>query len=162
MFLDNCKRVWKIAPCVSKQLLHSHNLGLHLFNAHLQMLFNSLNYKLYGHLWPREKLWLQRDPAGYLRIVQVCFEWNLKALQTYWQLKNVICSRARTPQRAFSGIVNFVATLKGSMLGLCVVTAVSSPRFWVTHSPPTTGVLSNSPEMGYTGFQQLLPRLTML
>lgn len=41
-------------------------------------------------------------------------------------------------------IVNFVARLKGRMLGLRVVTVVPCPRFWVTHSAFTTGVLSNS------------------
>ncbi len=40
--------------------------------------------------------------------------------------------------------MNFVARLKDRMLGLLVVPAVSSPCFWVTHSPLSTGVLCNS------------------
>lgn len=64
--------------------------------------------------------------------------------------ENVFYNCVRIQLRGFGVrdyIVNFVARLKGRMLGLCVVTAVttvSSPRFWVTHSAQTTGVLSNS------------------
>lgn len=86
------------------------------------------------------------NPTDHLSIVQICSEWNSKALQTYRQQKNVVSS-VRIQLRGFGArdrIVNFVARLKAGMLGLRVVTAVSSPRFWVTHSPPTTGVLSNS------------------
>lgn len=58
--------------------------------------------------------------------------------------KNVVYSSVWIQLRAFGASVNFVARLKDRMLGLHVVPAVSSPRFWVTHSPPSTGVLSNS------------------
>lgn len=56
--------------------------------------------------------------------------------------ENVVYNFIRIQLRRFG-----IARLKGRMSGLCVVTAVtavSSPRFWVTLSALTTGVLSNS------------------
>lgn len=93
----------------------------------------------------------ESNPAGYLdSTVQIYSEGNLKTLQFYWLPKMFFYNCVRIQLRGFGvrdHIVNFVGRLKGRMLGLCVVTAVttvSSPHLWVTHSALATGVLSKS------------------